>query len=330
MRANVLVALAATIVASACTVDDPAQGSSEQDLSSWNRLAQNRLAQNRLAQNRLAQNRLAQNSLSSTRLVALEETKRILETEGGREMYAYLVNCALSSGTTMEAEVPTANDTAADSVYTCTNHHCVFPGALGLAPEWAQRSLNRTGQGWVSACIFSRVNAFTQTEAISMRGRHPQLAISLDEAELFPQSEGAFYGNLFVDEDAEIDWNACRGESQAAGETGGLVLRDCTEPNPNNPGYTMCGFKYAGDCRDYTPAFPSPFACRTFNAAAGYYGDCAGPATAKNHSGHHWRDGHHDDDDDDDHDCGHHHDDNGWDSHGHKYSEVITIYVSAD
>ena len=26
----------------------------------------------------------------------------------------------------------------------------------------------------------------------------------------------------------------------------------------------MCGFKFAGDCRDFTPAFPSPFACAEF------------------------------------------------------------------
>ncbi|NVB85244.1 MAG: hypothetical protein HOV81_43165 [Kofleriaceae bacterium] len=314
MRAHVLVAAAATIFASACTIEDPTTSTTDEALSTWNRLAQNRLAQNRLAQNRLAQNRLAQNSLNATSVEALHETARILETEGGREMYSYLINCALNDGTTVEANVPTAQDTAPpNTLYTCTNHHCVFPGALGLAEEWRWHKLSPKGQGWVSACIFSRVNAHTTTEAISLRGRHSQLAITPDEGELFPLEEGAFYGNLFVDEDQEIDWNACRGEAQAASEDGGLDLRDCTEEDPARPGFTQCGFKYAGDCRDYTPEFPSPYACRTYNS--GFYGDCAGVQTA-------------DDDDDDDNDCGHHHDNRGWSSRGHKYREVITVYVS--
>ena len=320
MRANVLVAVAVTVLASACTIEEPSTSTTDQDLSTWNRLAQNRLAQNRLAQNRLAQNRLAQNSLNSTSVEALHETARILETEGGRELYSYLINCALEEGTTVEATVPTATDTAPpSSLYTCTNQHCTFPGALGLAPEWRWHKLSSKGQGWVSACIFSRVNAHTTTEAISLRGRHPQLTIGLDESELFPLSEGAFYGNLFVDEDQEIDWNACRGEAQAASEDGGLDLRDCTEPDPARPGYTQCGFKFAGDCRDYTPAFPSPYACRTFTGApeSGYYGDCAGAKKSG-----------HDDDADDDGDCGHRHDGHGWHSNGHKYREVITVYVA--
>ena len=73
-----------------------------------NRLAQNRLAQNRLAQNRLAQNRLAQNALSSTRLEANEVTAELLATEDGREVYAYLMSCALPDGMIIEADVPGA------------------------------------------------------------------------------------------------------------------------------------------------------------------------------------------------------------------------------
>jgi hypothetical protein len=71
-----------------------------------------------------------------------------------------------------------------------------------------------------------------------------------------------------------IDWNACRGEGQASGEFGGLALRDCTEEDPGNPGKTFCGFNYAGDCRDYTTDFPSPYACKSFDLEEGIYGDC--------------------------------------------------------
>src|SRR5262249_60535140 len=93
------------------------------------------------------------------------------------------------------------------------------------------------------------------------------------EAELYPVQEGAFYGNLFTGDDP-IDWNACRGAGQAEGESGGLVLRDCAEEDPANPGKTYCGFNYAGDCADFTPQFPSPYACGTYDAAQGTYGDC--------------------------------------------------------
>jgi hypothetical protein len=84
--------------------------------------------------------------------------------------------------------------------------------------------------------------------------------------------QGSFYGNLFTHEDDPIDWNACRGADQAAGEFGGLGLRDCAEPDPDNPASTYCGFTYAGDCADYTPP-ASPYACKTVDAQ-GLYGDC--------------------------------------------------------
>ena len=35
---------------------------------------------------------------------------------------------------------------------------------------------------------------------------------------------------------------ACRGKDQAAGEGGGLITRDCAEPDPLDPTKTQCGF----------------------------------------------------------------------------------------
>jgi len=295
--------LACTLIA--CTTSSPpsAESSTNQAVKSMNRLAANRLAANRLAANRLAANRLAANSLTSTRLVALEETSQILETPAGRDVYSYIVSCALPEGVTIEATVPTAANTTGGEAYTCVDHVCTFAGGLGLASRWIDHRLDRRGQGWVSACLFSRVNANDTAEAISLRGRNEGLAISEDEAALYTVEEGAFYGNVFIDDpDPAVppDWNACRGEGQASGEFGGLVLRDCTEENPAKPGFTYCGFKYAGDCGDYTPAFASPYACRSFDATQGTYGDC--------------------------------HDESGlgqWPS-SKKYREVITTYVTAE
>jgi hypothetical protein len=272
----------------ACTIREPNEGSTDQAITGWNRLAGNRLAgnrieANRLAGNRLAGNRLAGNALGTTTLEAFDETAEILQTEAGRDVYSYIVSCALPPEMTIEADVPGATDTAPpESNYTCIDAHCTFPGGVGVAPQWVDRRLDRVGQGWVSACLFSRVNANDTAESISLRGRHPGLAVTVEEMELYTAEEGAFYGNLFIDDpDPNVppDWHACRGEAKAAcaGDAScgaGLANRDCAQENPATPGLTYCGFVYAGNCGDYSASGPSAYACRTYNADAGTYGDC--------------------------------------------------------
>lgn len=236
---------------------------------SRNRLASNRLASNRLASNRLASNRLASNALTSSRLEANLATAEILSSPEGRDVYSYIISCALREGTTIQAKVPDATDTAPpDTNYTCAGGVCTFPGALGLADYWTSRRLDPQGQRWITACLLARVNANNLTESVSLRGLAPQLSVAGDETLLYNAQEGAFYGNVFSDGD-EIDWNACRGaDAQIAWEQ----ARDCTKPDPFNPGFTVCGFRDAGECSDYTPAFPSPYACRSDDE--GIFGDC--------------------------------------------------------
>jgi hypothetical protein len=276
---------AATSLLIACTVDSPTnEGVTSQAIEGHNRLASNRLASNRLASNRLASNRLASNRLASNSLsyVALAETADLLQTVEGRDVYSYIVSCALPADVTIEADIANAADTAPpETAYTCSAGHCVFDGNLGLAPSWLDRRLDKKGQGWVSACLFSRVNANDTAEAISLRGSNPGLIISSDELELYTAEEGAFYGNLFInDPDPSVppDWHACRGEAKAAcsGDIGcgGLANRDCAAENPANPGFTYCGFIYAGDCGDYTPSTPSAYACGSYEAGSGTYGSC--------------------------------------------------------
>ena len=241
-----------------------------------NRLATNRLATNRLATNQLATNRLATNSLSSTRLEANLATAELLATADGREVFAYLMGCALPGGTTIEADIPGAQDTEVTAPYTCVNGHCTFFGSLGLAEDWIDHPLDPTGQGWVSACIFARVNALDTAEAISLRGAHAGLAVTEDEATLYTLEEGAFYGNLFARDDSPIDWNVCLGADQAVMESAGLVLRDCAEPDPADPTVSFCGFRFAGECRDFTPDTASPYACSRHDDEAGFYTRCHG------------------------------------------------------
>jgi len=67
-----------------------------------------------------------------------------------------------------------------------------------------------------------------------------------------------------------IQWFACRGKDQAAGETGGLGDRDCAEPDPQNPGFTLCGFVFAGDCG----SFAADRTCESFSTNGTFYRDC--------------------------------------------------------
>jgi len=271
---------ALALTATACTVDmtDDSVSSTDQALESHNRLATNRLATNRLATNRLATNRLATNSLG--KLFALADTAEILETAAGRDVYSYVVGCALETGVNIEADVADdpvtgpAND--GNGNYQCVDGHCTFHGSVGLTPSWQDHHLSGPGKGWISACMFARVNEHSISVALSLRGRNAALGVTSEEASLYQNEEGAFYGDLFIDDpDPSVppDWYACSGTGVAANpDSGGLAQRDCAEPNPANPSLTMCGFNYAGPCADFTPEFPSPYACRTSGVDG--YGDC--------------------------------------------------------
>jgi hypothetical protein len=271
MQIRIGTALAAATIALAAW--EP--GSTTHAVESHNRLATNRLATNRLATNRLATNKLAAYALTSTRLEANTTSAELLQTPDGREVYSYLISCALPEGMVIEATIAGAPDSAPpETNYVCAAGRCSFYGAIGLAEDWIDHRLASKDERWMSACMFARVNANDTAEAVSLRGTHPRLATSQDEAELYTVVEGAFFGNLFTHEDDPIEWIACRGEGQAQGEFGGLTLRDCAEEDPAHPGTTYCQFVYAGDCRDYSPEFPSPYACKSFDTALGVYGDC--------------------------------------------------------
>jgi hypothetical protein len=241
----------------ACAVEAPSESEVESASVIDNRLAANRLAANRLAANRLAANRLAANRLAANRLELNPiSAADLLSTAEGREVLSFVVSCAIDDGETLVAE------------YAGTTYE--FFGELGLANFWLHHPLDNKGQGWVSACLFARVNAANVAIPVSLRGPHRQLTASDEEKANWSLQEGAFYGNFFTAEDEPIDWNACRGADQALGEIGGLVERDCAEPDPAQPGLTQCGFKYAGDCGD----FAAEFACKQFDDNGTYYKKC--------------------------------------------------------
>lgn len=244
-----------------CISGDPDTGASVQAVTThnaltYNRLAGNRLAGNRLAGNRLAGNRLAGNRLAGNRLTLNPQTDDLIETADGRDVLTYLIGCALPEGTTL------VGTDSAGNTYE-------FNGELGLAPHWLDHRLNAPEKGWVSACMFSRVNANDVAVSISLRGQNKALAVSPDEAAGWTAEEGAFYGDLFVPLDQPIAWYACRGRDSAEAYAD---ERDCAIPDPAHPGYTLCNFFYAGECGGQAWP-PTPHACKHDNH--GYYTDCA-------------------------------------------------------
>ncbi|HEY3104275.1 MAG TPA: hypothetical protein VGJ69_11825 [Pyrinomonadaceae bacterium] len=215
------------------------------------RLAANSLAPDKLrpysaatgsaAASKLAASRIAVGQSGTNQYAANPETTNdFMATSEGREVLSFIVSCALPADATLVGTLPDGSPFE-------------FFGEAGLANEWLDHPLKKAGRGWVSACLFAHVNIHTTPVPFSMRGQTQALAASPEEVATWTLEEGAFYGDYFSAPGEPVQWIACRGRDQAAGETGGLILRDCTEPDPNDPTHTLCGFTYAGDCGDFAP-----------------------------------------------------------------------------
>src|ERR1041384_3967525 len=287
MRPVLCLPIAALSLLVACVVA-PNESTSSSDIVAVNRIAVNRIAVNRIAVNRIAVNRIAVNRIAVNRLsVNLLTARDLLATVEGRELFSLIVSCALPDTITLVATVDGTD--------------FEFFGEIGLAPQWINHRLDREGQRWVSACMFARVNAQELFIPISMRGPDRQLAADADERAQWTLEEGAFYGNVFGPVNEPIQWFACRGRDLAAGEAGDLARRDCAKPDPANPGFTLCGFVFAGDCGN----FAGDQACEVFSPTGTFYRACHTPPIRHHHHDHHDgrdfdRDGDRDRDDDED------------------------------
>ncbi len=194
----------------------------------------------------------------------------------GQEVLAFIVSCAIKEGETLSATGIRDFCGITDPADETPDTFEAF-GELGLANQWLHKPLSDAGAGWVSACLFARVNASSVPIPVSLRGPNPRLKASDEEREGWPLEEGAFYGNYFgatLEGHPDLpDWHACRGRDQAAGETAGLIERDCAEPDPMNPGFTMCGFAYAGECGDFE--VNTDWACKDFSENRTFYRRCS-------------------------------------------------------
>lgn len=291
--------LIATVSCFAACADAPSESTDTESTATQEVLTANKVSANKVSANKVSANKVSANKLASLRLsnhrltVNLNSAGPMLATADGREVFAFLVSCALPADITLEA--------------TVGGTKFEFFGELGLASDWLNRPLNDEGKGWVSACLFARVSAHDVVVPISLRGPRAQLATNADERDAWSVEEGAFFGNYFVPVNQPIEWYACRGEGQASGEFGGLIDRDCAEPDPANPGKTLCGFTYAGDCGAFTS---SDAACEDFSDNGQYYRRChTAPIDDERH--------HH----------GHAHHRHGQCEHDAVYKQVVTTYV---
>jgi hypothetical protein len=256
MRSVSRLLIAAVSVLAACT-DLPSESMTRSSVITPNRITVNRITVNRITVNRLPASRLISTRLANGQMtVNMESAGKLLATEDGPEIFSLIVSCAMPPDVTIVADVGGVPRQ--------------FFGDLGLALEWVTGPLSSAGQGWVSACMFARLNVNEVAIPISIRGPNPALQASPLERDIWRLEEGAFFGNFFTPIDQPIEWYACRGAGQASGEFGDLIDRDCTEPDPANPGLTMCGFNYAGDCG----TFASDHSCDQFSGNGTFYAQC--------------------------------------------------------
>jgi len=240
------------------SVDTMTQSIATSNRLAVNRIAVNRLAANRIAVNRIAVNRIAANRIAVNRIAVNGAAADLIETEDGREVFKYLAECAIPVGTTL---------VATDSQGVAYE----FDGAIGLAPRWLDHALNERESRWISACLFSRVNAHNISVEISLRGPSRALDVTLEESAEWTLEEGAFYGQYFLPITQPIAWYACSGRRVRDAHD---RMRDCANPDPDHPGLTMCGFTYAGECG--VAASPSSAAaCESQSLNGTYYRDCS-------------------------------------------------------
>jgi hypothetical protein len=199
---------------------------------------------------------LAAHPLADAQSRVSSNAAALLASSTGIELFSFFVSCALPADVTLLATIDGAE--------------LEFFGEFGLAPQWRSAALDFAGQRWVSACVFARVNAHDLAVAFSARGPNLGLAADGDERAAFTLEEGAFYGNLFVPLSQPIQWFACRGRDEAAGQAGGLADRDCADQDPAKPNLTVCGFVFTGNCG----SFAGELACESFSPNGTYYRRC--------------------------------------------------------
>jgi hypothetical protein len=243
-------------------VDTPSESTAISARVIGNRLVADTLVSHKAAATKVAAQKLAACQVTPTTFnVNSTSATELLSTATGREVFSALVACALPETVAIEAMTPIGP--------------FEFLGDVGLAPEWLAQPLYTDSKRWISACLFARVTSADVALPVSLRGPTPALATESDERSAFALQEGGFYGNYFTPKDDPIQWYACRGIDKARGNAGDLANRNCAAPDPANPGLSLCGFIFAGDCAPLGGAH----ACEQFAQAGTFFQRCHGDPT---------------------------------------------------
>jgi hypothetical protein len=188
-----------------------------------NALGGNALGGNALGGNALGGNALGGNSLTSESLNNDANIVKALEDPLARELFKYIVSCALPAGEQVDVTVQG------------TNYE--FDGALGVAPEWGEpgAQCGEDCRGWVSACVIARLDYLQQPETISLRGQNSGLKSTPQERASYSHIEATYYGDIFSDP-KEI--YACLPPGKTS------IPRVC------GPSLDTCVVKVQGSCED--------------------------------------------------------------------------------
>jgi len=244
----------------AACAEEPSTATTTQGISTTNKIAINKIAINKIAINKIAINKIAINKIAINKIAINSlAAGELLNDPDSRVVLEYLVSCAFPSGVTL---------VATDDAGTTYN----FAGGIGLAPQWEKRRLTFKERRWISACMLARVNNSSTPLYISLRGNHPALQVSAEEAAEYTREEGSFYGDIFAREGEEQVFLTCRGADLAA-SPGDIAfsLRQCAQPGAN--GLSVCGMQWVGDCADFGAAW----ACEEWGDD--HYGRCHTTAT---------------------------------------------------
>ena len=233
------------------SMDEGPSGEVAEPLENSNAMNPNAMNPNAMNPNAMNPNALNPSAMSATAMLALQNPGSAGDLS--RQLLRYTVSCALDPAQSFNLSWTDAAGVPRSEVYW---------GLLGLATGWATGPLSSSGEGWVSACLASRVNWYGIPVMLSSRGAVPQLGMTDGERWRYSKIEGAFYGNLFS---ATPEVYACYNTDNIANSRS--QLRDCAVGHLNTDGTTSsCGIlQILGPCASF---------CPTFLADQKYYSSC--------------------------------------------------------
>ena len=178
----------------------------------------------------------------------------LMASTTGRMQVTYIVRCAL----------PASSSITKQDQYGKTYS---FPGLLGLAPQWETGACDQNCQENVSACLLAHVN--TAGVHVPLWIVSQNTAVGWGQDPEFPNMEGAYFGNVFLNGAHGTDPNKapmyyCTGPKwNVAAPTGRIGS------NQTNPPYVDPWGANAG-CASYCAAADYPHGADGFKACYGW------------------------------------------------------------